>query len=337
VLPNCVTVQRTLASSCSWRCSIVVAVIFSLTTAIVPLAAESLNEASGPPSATPATDDKPTGTIPESTTKIVAQPPPVKEKVTWRNFPVSVLKDQQLIWSSPFRMSRSDAKWWLTFGVVSAAAVASDRWTSKQLPNSNDQIAAAKWSSRLGASYTLIPMATLFYFYGKAFNSPQARETGRLGAISIINTSVVVEVLKAVTQRARPTEGDQKGTGFFEGGDSFPSGHSIYSWSLASIIAHEYPHPRIIPILVYLGAGTVSASRFAARKHYASDTIVGSAAGWFIGDFVYRKHHDPGLEKQGGVGNWLARHVQPGFEYMTPQQTVQRYILPRGALLQATP
>jgi membrane-associated phospholipid phosphatase len=38
-------------------------------------------------------------------------------------------------------------------------------------------------------------------------------------------------------------------------------------------------------------ASAVSLSRFTGRQHYLSDVLVGSAAGYGIGRYVYRAHH----------------------------------------------
>jgi hypothetical protein len=47
--------------------------------------------------------------------------PPVKSYLK------NILLDQKAIWTSPFRMTRKDAQWWLTFGAIVGAAVETDR------------------------------------------------------------------------------------------------------------------------------------------------------------------------------------------------------------------
>jgi hypothetical protein len=95
-------------------------------------------------------------------------------------------------------------------------------------------------------------------------------------------------VLKEVFRRNRP---DEKNPGdFWGGGTSFPSGHAIQVWSIASLLDHEYKHKRIVGITAYTLAGIVSASRIAAQKHFASDVVAGGAMGWFIGRYVYDTH-----------------------------------------------
>ena len=77
------------------------------------------------------------------------------------------------------------------------------------------------------------------------------------------------------------------------------------------MIALEFPHPRIIPFLAYGLAATVSVARVGGRRHSPSDALVGSAMGFFIGDYVYRHHHAP--SNKASVISWLASHVSLEF------------------------
>lgn len=240
-----------------------------------------------------------------------------EKKITpWKRLPRYVLQDQKAIWTSPFHTSKSDAKWWAIFGGTTAALIASDHWTSKQLPNTNDQLSVANWTSKFGGASFLLPATGAFYFAGLATKNEKFRETGILGFEALANAQIVVTVGKFVTRRDRPLEGD--GNGSYWGGhtssplnSSFPSGHAISSWALASIVAHEYPRPLIVPIAAYGLAATVVGSRFAARKHFASDVVLGAALGWFIGDYVYAKRHNRDLENPSALEK-IAAHVHMG-------------------------
>jgi hypothetical protein len=53
-------------------------------------------------------------------------------------------------------------------------------------------------------------------------------------------------------------------------------------------------------LLAYGAASAISASRITAKQHFPTDVLVGSAIGWLVGQYVYRKHHDPEL----GGGEW---------------------------------
>lgn len=206
----------------------------------------------------------------------------------------NVLLDQKDIWTSPFRISRSNAKWWIGFAGVTAALIASDNHTIHTFNNSPGQVRWGNHVSNIGAAYTVAGVAGAFYLGGVLANNSKARETGVLGAEAMVDGLVVVEVLKLIAQRPRPDEGADAGH-FFHGGSSFPSGHAIASWALASVIADEYHGTRAVPVLAYGLAGVVSAARFAAQKHYLSDIVAGGAMGYFIGHHVTRMHqvHSP--------------------------------------------
>src|SRR5262249_50819757 len=84
---------------------------------------------------------------------------------------------------------------------------------------------------------------------------------------------------------------DEKHPGdFWGGGTSFPSGHSIEVWSIASLLAQEYKRKKIIAVTAYSLAGIVSLSRVAAQRHFASDVFAGGTMGWFMGRYVYDTH-----------------------------------------------
>jgi membrane-associated phospholipid phosphatase len=70
------------------------------------------------------------------------------------------------------------------------------------------------------------------------------------------------------------------------------------SWSFASVVAHEYAPGKVVPVLAYSLATIVSASRFTARKHFASDILAGGSMGWFIGKYVFEHHLDPNIHKR---------------------------------------
>ena len=63
---------------------------------------------------------------------------------------------------------------------------------------------------------------------------------------------------------------------FSQGGTSFPSDHSAVAWSIASVIAHEYPGP-LTQIAAYGLATAVSATRVLGEQHFPSDVVVGGA------------------------------------------------------------
>jgi membrane-associated phospholipid phosphatase len=208
-----------------------------------------------------------------------------------KKFVKNFLLDQKDIWTSPFHMKRSDAKWWLLFGTATGALIATDHWTSRQLPNTNDQAKFSARVSNVGALYSVVPLTAAFYLGGILTDNAKARETGLLGAQALVDGLVVFEVLKLATQRQRPLDDGGHGH-FFHGGDSFPSGHTMAGFALASVIAHEYRNKKVVPVIAYGLATLVGAARFSARKHFASDVVAAGAMGWFVGTYVFETNQD---------------------------------------------
>jgi membrane-associated phospholipid phosphatase len=261
---------------------------------------------------------------PHSTLEVKPGPPAISNRELWdengllrpfRRMPQYIWKDQKAIWASPFHTTRADAKWWGIFGAATVALIATDKWTERRLPNTMNQVRVSTATSRLGAVYSIIPLSAGFYFIGSAVHNQRFRETGMLGFEALIDSTLVEVAVKAATDRARPLESDGNGH-FWDGSSgpansSFPSGHAINAWALASVVAHQYPHPRIIPILAYGLASTVVISRVGARKHFPSDVVAGAALGWFIGDFVFGRRHNSGLDRKASVGSKVSRAKVP--------------------------
>lgn len=217
-----------------------------------------------------------------------ASPTPTLERRFFKN----ILLDQKAIWTLPFRLRGEDARWAIPFVVTTGALIATDRRTAAEIRESDSQLTASRDISRLGALETTGSLAAAFYLIGRARNDVRLKETGLLGAEALIDGVIVSESLKAITQRPRPLEDGGRGR-FFRGGNSFPSGHAIYAWSLATVVANEYGNNRLIKFTAYGVAGAVSISRYTGERHFLSDIFVGSVIGYGIGRYVYRTHHDP--------------------------------------------
>lgn len=219
-------------------------------------------------------------------------------------FVKNILRDQRAIWTAPFNVERSDAKWLAPLGVSAAALFATDRHSAGELDEGGDNRTRLRISSdisRGGSFYTTGAIAGTFYLVGRATNNARARETGLLSAEALLDSGIVTTGLKTLSQRPRPRVDDASGE-FFDRGDSFPSGHASSAWSVATVIAYEYGGGRpLVRFGAYGLATAVSLSRYTGRKHFLSDVLVGSAIGYGIGRYVYRTHHDPSLD--GGDGS----------------------------------
>jgi membrane-associated phospholipid phosphatase len=204
--------------------------------------------------------------------------------------------DQRQFWTAPFHWKRQDAQFLLPFAAFTGALIASDSWISRQVSDKPSQISRSKSISDY-ATFSLIGAAGASYFWGHFVHNDHLRETGFLAGEAALNSTAVTYLSKAMTQRPRPLDGNGNGT-FFQGGASFPSEHSAIAWSVASVIAHEYPGT-LTKLAAYGLASTVTLTRVTGKQHFASDVVIGSALGWYFARQVYRAHHDPEL---GGAG-----------------------------------
>ncbi len=225
-----------------------------------------------------------------------AKPSPSLES----RFLANILRDQRAIWTSPFKIGRDDTKWLAPLAVPTALLFATDRRSAGELAENGEDRSRLRISrdiSRGGSIYTTGAIAGTFYLIGRTTKNGRARETGLLGAEALIDSELVVEALKTATQRPRPRVDDASGE-FFDGGKSFPSGHSASAWSLATVFAYEYGKRRpVVRFGAYGLATAVSLSRYTGQNHFLSDVFIGSLIGFGVGRYVYLTHHDPSLDE----------------------------------------
>jgi membrane-associated phospholipid phosphatase len=223
-----------------------------------------------------------------------------------RHFFSDILRDQRAIWTSPFRLGRGDARWLAPLGITTAVLIASDQETG-ELGDNRRRISVSKDVSLGGSIYATGGIAAGFYLVGRAAGNERARETGLLAGEALVDSAIVDTVVKNISQRPRPTHDDAHAE-FFDGGHSFPSGHAAEAWALATVVANEYHDRRAVQVAAYGLAAAVSVSRYTGRNHFLSDVLVGSALGYGIGRFVYKKHHDATGDASAGEAKSRALH-----------------------------
>jgi membrane-associated phospholipid phosphatase len=223
------------------------------------------------------------------------EPPIANSNSLGASFLKQLGSDQKAIWSSPAHLRWADGSWLFPMAAVAGGFLATDRAVPPALSSSANKLHRYESISNYGV-YSMIGAGGSLYLWGKLSHDDHQRETGLLAAEATINSLAVDTALKYSFGRERPGQGPGK---FFRGGDSFPSDHSAVAWSIASVIAHEYPGP-FTQFAAYGLATAVSATRVLGKQHFPSDVVVGGAIGWLIGRQVYRAHHDSEL----GGGGW---------------------------------
>ena len=232
------------------------------------------------------------------------------------DFLKNILSDQKAIWTAPLHLQQHDLKWAIPSGIGFMALATTDRITGDEMAEFDRQVNLSRTVSYAGSVYGVGAISGAFYLFGRAKNNDRSRETGLLSAEALVDSLIVSSALKGVTQRARPLAGHERSE-FFDGGDSFPSGHSTQAWALATVVANEYHERRSIQLLAYGTAAAVSVARFTGNKHYLSDILAGSALGYAIGKYVYSAHHRKSLDltsedERVEQSHWLA--ITPRFK-----------------------
>jgi hypothetical protein len=217
--------------------------------------------------------------------------------------------DQQQFWTGPTKMTLGSAKSFLEFAAFTGILMRSDSWINAQVPDRPNQLKHSLDLSNY-ATYSLVGIGAGSFLWGHAVHDDHLQESGSLSGEAAINATALAYLLKNLSGRPRP---DHPGSGsFFHRGDSFPSEHSALAWSVASVVAHEYPGP-LTKVLAYGLASTVTLTRVTSRQHFASDAFVGSILGWYMARQVYRAHH----ETEAGGGPW-------GDFRLTPEEPAPR-------------
>jgi hypothetical protein len=203
-------------------------------------------------------------------------------------------KDKKRLYLAPFE--RHNLKWDALILVGTGALIAADSHIEPHISTAHFQ--AYQDTSNI-AIYGLAASLGGIYLYGVKSEHRHARETGALELETLVNTFLVYTPLQLIFARQRPGEGAGNGD-FFKHhaiNTSFPGGHAMFTFAMASVLADEYPKTWA-RILAYGAATTVTVTRFMARDHWASDMFIGAGLGTAIAENTFHARCDPELPSQ---------------------------------------
>ncbi len=200
-----------------------------------------------------------------------------------------MLDDQKGMYAAPFK--RSNIKWDALFLAGTGSLLATDRRIETHVPHSNFTLAQRTSNASL---VVVAGSAGVVSLYGLKSDNAHAKEAGLLEVETLANTFLVYAPMQLIAGRARPDEGNGKGDflSHHAFNTSFPAGHAMFSFAIATVLAREYPRPWF-RVVAYGAATVVALSRFRARDHWASDTFVGAGLGFAIGSHIFHAHCDP--------------------------------------------
>ncbi len=239
----------------------------------------------------------------------------------WRDFNVQLKTPIQFARKHPIRLG---------LAIISVGTlVATDRKTlSFFAPQEELQehglVKLGKSLSAYGETVYALPIIGGFGLYGWVADSPRERETFMMLTEALVTSAAWTGLLKVLSGRERPYQGEASDNdwvgpfGIFSGETnlrgkqftSFPSGHSSAVFSLATVLAHQYPKHCIVPVLSYSIATAVAYSRMVVDAHWFSDVAVGSALGYLCARQVIRDNPEP-VRQDGKISS-----VNAGFDVL---------------------
>ena len=228
-------------------------------------------------------------------------PPPAQpaadRDVSWARLLPNIASDQKNIWLFPARLARG--RHLLPAAVVvgaTAALIATDAHTGKSFRGSK---AFGGFNSVFTSNATSMGTlaAPLALYAGSLIGGDSyARKTALLAGEAVADVEILTSVMKDIDRRRRPatyppnalmTDSwfDSPGS-WLRGRGSFPSGHAIAAFSVATVFARRYPRRKWLPYVAYGLAAAVSFSRVTLSSHFPSDVFLGGALGYSIGRFA---------------------------------------------------
>jgi len=140
---------------------------------------------------------------------------------------------------------------------------------------------AMGWLSYLGKGWIQAIPCLFLLLIGRFVKGDTRMETaGKKGIYALVAAGILVQAIKHLIGRPRPevmaAMGISLGPSFTSGFDSFPSGHAISAFALASTLTFFYPKARY-PLYAY--GILVSFSRIYLDAHFFSDIFAGLILG----------------------------------------------------------
>jgi membrane-associated phospholipid phosphatase len=198
----------------------------------------------------------------------------------------TIAEDELHIIKSPFSLNTSTMKWNVLVVGATGVLIANDESVVNQVSPSWHTTSLDISNATL---YGLGATAGGIFVTGLITHNDHATETGIRSAEASVDSVILYAALKAILARQRPYVSNEGK--FFSGNwtaGSFPSGHATLAWTLATVVAHEYPNWPM-RVLMYSAALAVSTTRVTGGVHFPADVFSGAVIGFGVGTFVSHK------------------------------------------------
>lgn len=238
-----------------------------------------------------------TGTLVGQNTNTAPSTIPERE-VSWGKMIPNLASDQKQIWTFPVKLAHG--KHWIPVAAVvgtTAALVALDPHTAPYFRRTSAFDGFNHVFTGQATSIAIAVPPVAMYAAGLIRKDPKMQSTALLAGEAFANVEILTTVMKDIDRRLRPIDvplnGDFSHTWFqddhhnFRSNGSFPSGHTIAAFAIATVIARRYgKQARWVPYVAYGGAALVGFSRLTLSAHFASDVFMGAALGYSVSRFT---------------------------------------------------
>jgi membrane-associated phospholipid phosphatase len=214
-------------------------------------------------------------------------------EVSWRKLPMNLLHDQKDMWLFPLKLGKGRyclPALFITGGTAAFLATDPQVMPHFRKTNTFHDFNRVLGTSATGAAIAVVPAA--FYAVSLLRKDSYGQSTALFAGEAVADDIILMVVTKAITRRQRPTErpvdGPYNDTFFhsngsiFGKGTSFPSGHAMMAFSVATIFARRYHDHRWVPYVAYAVASAIAFSRVTTGAHFPADVFIGASLGYVV-------------------------------------------------------
>jgi membrane-associated phospholipid phosphatase len=244
----------------------------------------------------------PPSSEPETARPLDQSPPPDFDRpISWKLLYPNLIADQKQIWSFPARLMQGQS--WMPTAAVLGTTAGLLLLDPREAGYFRRTPTFHGFNSIFTGNATAIGTGAVpasLYAIGLIRGDSKMKHTALLAGEAMADAAILTTVLKDATKRVKPAGFPASGnfydswfeksggspSSYLKGDGSFPSGHTIEAFSVATIIARRYRNHRWVPYAAYGLASLVGFSRLSLSVHFLSDVFMGGALGYSISRFT---------------------------------------------------